>query len=191
YYPYTSGIYPPGVIANGNFYIMGSEYLTNQIVVQRAMDVRIAIINVNNSFGFSGGSIKVYAQLVNATDTPQVNQSLSFYSKLFVPNPSFINFVLPFGNLGIQPVYTYTTNSNGMVYATLPLKGTTSLLQDAMYVGWNYMPAYPKPTAENAWGIASIVQGINIIVVPYQGLLYVSSNVYTLPYNSTAILTIN
>jgi ABC-type transport system substrate-binding protein len=191
YYPYTSGIYPPGVIANGNFYIMGSEYLTNQIVVQRAMDVRIAIINVNNSFGFSGGSINVYAQLVNATDTPQVNQSLSFYSKLFVPNPSFINFVLPFGNLGIQPVYTYTTNSNGMVYATLPLKGTTSLLQDAMYVGWNYMPAYPKPTAQNAWGIASIVQGINIIVVPYQGLLYVSSNVYTLPYNSTAILTIN
>ncbi|MGC8691582.1 MAG: ABC transporter substrate-binding protein [Thermoplasmata archaeon] len=191
YYPYTAGIYPPGVIVNGNFYTQGTEYLTNQIVVERASDVRIAIFNVNNSYGYSGGMMKVSAKLLNSTDVPQVNQSLSFYSKSLVPNPSYINFLLPFGDLGNAPVYTYTTNSNGMVYASLPLKKTTALISNPLYVAWNYMPGYPNPSAENSWGTATIVQSINVFTIPYEGLISVSSNTYTIPYNSTAIVTIN
>ncbi|MGC8689795.1 MAG: hypothetical protein ACP5UG_07125, partial [Thermoplasmata archaeon] len=144
YYPQTSGIYPPGVLVNGNFYMQGTEYIQAQLAIQRAPDYRLTTFTVLNPFGFTGGTISAKATLYNATDQPIKNTKVWFYSKL-----------------GMSPIrVSATTDNNGTAVATLNLVKTSSLVVTDLYVYWN--------RGASVWGMAAVTESTQIIVVPYQ-----------------------
>jgi len=166
YYPQTPGIYPPGVIVNGNFYMEGSEYITSQLAVQRAPDYRIATFTVNSPFGFTGTGITATATLYNSTDQPVKNTKVWFYSKT-----------------GMSPVrVSGTTNANGTTSVTLPLVKTSSLTVADLYVYWN--------KGASVWGMAAITQSTQIVVVPYQANVFATASAYSLAYGQTAMVNV-
>ncbi len=166
YYPQTPGIYPPGVIVNGNFYMEGSEYIASQLAIQRAPDYRIATFTVNSPFGFAGTSITVNATLYNSTDQPVKNTSVWFYSKTGM-SPRMVNG---------------TTNANGTTSVALPLVETSSLTVADLYVYWNQ--------GQSVWGTAAITQSTQIVVVPYQANVFATASSYSLAYGQTAMVNV-
>jgi len=161
YYPQTHGIYPPGVLVNGNFYMEGSEYIASQLVVQRAPDYRIAMFTVNNPYGFAGSKVTVTATLYNSNDQPVPNTKVWFYSKY-----------------GASPAMVYAnTNANGTATGTLTLIKTTGVSINDIFVYWN--------KGNNAWGIASIPESSQLIAVPYQANVFASTNTNSVIFGST------
>ncbi len=167
YYPQTPGIYPPGVLVNGNFYMQGTEYIQAQLAVQRAPDYRITSFTVNNPFGFAGSNITANAKLVNATDQPLNNTNVWFYSKT-----------------GMSPVrVSGTTNAQGIATVTLNLAKVSSLTIADLYVYWN--------KGASVWGMAAVTQSTQVIIVPYQINVMASASTNTVLYGSAVTLNVN
>lgn len=165
YYPQTHGIYPSNVLVNGNFYMQGSEYISSQLVVQRAPDYRIAMFNVMNPYGFAGGKISVTATLTNSTNTPVTNTTVWLYSK-YGGSPARSSGV---------------TNINGSATLKLTLIKTTGVGIYDLFVYWN--------KGNNAWGIASIPESTQIVIVPYQANVFISASSLNTVYGSA--VTVN
>ncbi|MGC9138507.1 MAG: ABC transporter substrate-binding protein [Thermoplasmata archaeon] len=161
YYPQTQGIYPPGVLVNGNFYMQGTEYIASQLVVQRAPDYRIALFTVNNPYGFAGGKISVTATLYNSNDQPVPNTKVWFYSK-FGASPARISA---------------TTNANGTATGQVSLIKTTGVGVYDLFVYWN--------KGSNAWGISSIPESSQIVIVPYQANVFAAASATSVVYGSS------
>lgn len=167
YYPQTPGIYPPGVIVNGNFYMEGTEYINAQLAVQRAPDYRLTTFTLLNPFGFTGGQIVAKATVYNSTDQPVKNTKVWFYSKL-----------------GMSPVRaSAVTDSNGTGTATLNLVKTSSLVVTDLYVYWN--------RGASIWGMAAVTESTQIIVVPFQANVLAKLSSTSVPYGSPVIMNVN
>ncbi|MGC8709480.1 MAG: ABC transporter substrate-binding protein, partial [Thermoplasmata archaeon] len=167
YYPQTSGIYPPGVLVNGNFYMQGTEYIQAQLAIQRAPDYRLTTFTVLNPFGFTGGTISAKATLYNATDQPIKNTKVWFYSKL-----------------GMSPIrVSATTDNNGTAVATLNLVKTSSLVVTDLYVYWN--------RGASVWGMAAVTESTQIIVVPYQANVLAKLSSTSVTYGSPVTMSVN
>ncbi|MEM3932636.1 MAG: hypothetical protein QXF22_02645, partial [Thermoplasmata archaeon] len=179
YYPQTPGIYPPGVIVNGNFYMQGSEYISSQLAVQRAPDYRITTFTVNNPFGFSAGQITAQAKVVNATDQPVNHTKVWFYSKTGIPSIKYIVNNIPTYYTGVNS----TTDVNGSANVTIPLSKVASLTIADLYIYWN------KGTS--VWGMAAITQNTQIILVPYQINVFATASTNSVMYGSLVTLNVN
>ncbi|MFP3318189.1 MAG: ABC transporter substrate-binding protein [Thermoplasmata archaeon] len=167
YYPQTAGIYPPGVLVNGNFYMQGTEYIQAQLAIQRAPDYRITTFTVLNPFGFTGGQITAKAVLYNSTDQPIKNTTVWFYSKSGM-SPTSVNA---------------TTDNNGTALATLNLVRTSSLVVTDLYVYWN--------NGASTWGMAAITQSTQIIVVPYQANVMAKLSSSSVAYGSLVTMSVS
>ncbi|MEM3966111.1 MAG: hypothetical protein QXP79_05930, partial [Thermoplasmata archaeon] len=179
YYPQTPGIYPPGVIVNGNFYMQGSEYISSQLAVQRAPDYRITTFTVNNPFGFSAGQITAQAKVVNATDQPVNHTKVWFYSKTGIPSIKYIVNNIPTYYTGVNS----TTDVNGSANVTIPLSKVTSLTIADLYIYWN--------AGTSVWGMAAITQNTQIILVPYQINVFATASTNSVMYGSSVTLNVN